>query len=1704
MVDSPLPTITTTTTMTDKPAPPGSSNPATVALDLENEMTPAPHDAKVQEHNKDRHRQPNIRIETSTNALLNLVKDGHNQHQHHHHHHHQHAPQGDRFASIYDDCSSNEMESASEGNPIDSAIDDESSIAIDDSLDGSSVGSSDSPSSTSPSDTLAGSPSDSPVEIISADVAEEEMEAEKAAAAAAAAERVEVEKAAAEKVAADKAAAERAEAEREAAEKEAMERAAAERAAAEREAAEIAAAEWAAAAAEKEAAEKAAAEKAAVAAAKAAAAEKAAAEKAAEARRIDEEERLHMQEFERKMDFFKQSHLAPSDSVVDMPQFHDYAPCNATTVIKTVNFIVANHGRVKRLDVSAVVELQAILSRLLEAHERFQQICLCGNEEVTLKALYSLLTETKTDHHDLVVRWAATYHSIQEVGDMLAAKLQGSSGGHHVFNSGKTKLLSLFRSQKTAASEPLTADECEHWVDALGQAANDWRVMMDNMVPQWKAYKFYARQMHRFAIVVETESIGGLVDGFLRQTYKEARTIFRNSIKLAQLHHQIDYSALNKEVPKENTLDATSAAAAAAAAEEDQEWGSQHWQSQQQQPSGSEEGPDRHVFAYDVLKKRRHIYHGTLVEHQPSTQAVPSSQGSKKTLTSTAAAAAAMMVQPVHEMELILTTDLVYIGSRMAATDVSHGNGGGVGPAVSGAASPKTIKLLHEPVGLADTQITCPPDAPPANENVVIVCFHNTTTYILQAKSAQERDAWMRVARQYSLDRPRQTIEATPEGSGMTLNASTSTASLTPSLHITSGTASIGSGGGGNGGTGVRSLFQRFRSIRRTNGAGHPSLMGSLGDLAQGELGSSNKLSQRAGVDELGLRRLPADRGTIVPVPLHVHLRASVMVERQVQMVDLTTGRTALCEFGLARENYQVNDRVDAGFLMVTLPAAKATQEEYFAANGQGLVAAPYDLGEPTCYYHPLKPEDIFVSTWIHPGLDLQFEPEMVTVSLASMFKFIFDAPETVERLQHHYHKLLAEQIQAPDNLFLTMPFRSQAVQVAKRMSRGVTAMNGMHERLEMGRCYIEFRQMSNHPGALSVGFWNPKTRRDMSLGVCPLNLSQMNAPHTATTITAVSASTTPTSPNPVDHTGRWPMSATTKTPTTPATATTGAVKMQQLVTRDSPTELQFRLIQTDVVLKRQAQGGKMVMTARDSSSLDTYYIQGSREALNEFEEFLRRNLGVLCTARSIGETMQLAKLAFSEKALKSAAEDSERSRRVGSDRSSYRASVAYSVRTSVTIVNDEDASVGCESIQTSASDLPSQGHVAKLIKNLNLVNPGHSSCRSFTSKSSRTSLRGLATVVEEMEAQSNREGDSAKPRTRRATSATLDRASMGTTSFQFKSVDSLKRMANEVAADRDDAVKDSNQDADGFGGVLQIDSSSFGDLTTDSLLSSFFSSSEDVAKSNEEALAKEMDTPERETDATSVTMATAPSTSSGYVEVSAFKLCKSKNNLPASSSAMSSTLSIRNQQQQPLQQQQQQQQQPQQQQQHQQQQQRWRERGPGQGQSRSYSKGSSGSFYEPKSVADLARFWAETTSSSPKLHRLGASSHTMGNRKRSGSSVTLESPQLVFAAEQYLNHPHQPYQYQHQHQHQHHQSRQSISKALNESMTGLPNAAAVKGLELNLAAEARHVIAQSQSRQLRQSQPRLRQSQKWEGGVESVPHQPVRELRAHWESLRM
>jgi hypothetical protein len=104
----------------------------------------------------------------------------------------------------------------------------------------------------------------------------------------------------------------------------------------------------------------------------------------------------------------------------------------------------------------------------------------------------------------------------------------------------------------------------------------------------------------------------------------------------------------------------------------------------------------------------------------------------------------------------------------------------------------------------------------------------------------------------------------------------------------------------------------------------------------------------------------------------------------------------------------------------------------------------------------------------------------------------IYSTSEIMTEFQKYHGWLMKNAKISPDN----MDYRSQLLRVAKRNERpavpagsntglatplvatGSKMLETGRQYTDLGECNIEFRHMSNAPDALSVGFYNPATKR--------------------------------------------------------------------------------------------------------------------------------------------------------------------------------------------------------------------------------------------------------------------------------------------------------------------------------------------------------------------------------------------------------------------------------------------------------------------------------------------------------------------------------------------------------------------------------------------------------------------------------------------------
>ncbi|KAF9361975.1 hypothetical protein BGX26_008147 [Mortierella sp. AD094] len=247
--------------------------------------------------------------------------------------------------------------------------------------------------------------------------------------------------------------------------------------------------------------------------------------------------------------------------------------------------------------------------------------------------------------------------------------------------------------------------------------------------------------------------------------------------------------------------------------------------------------------------------------------------------------------------------------------------------------------------------------------------------------------------------------------------------------------------------------------------------------------------------------------------------------------------------------------------------------------------------------------------------MHIEFDAEHKSVMIAKMYRIICSTSEIVTEFQKYHAWLMRTARISPDNTFLCMDYRSQPLRIAKRIERAAGVSSPVDTKVleagrkytELGECNVEFRRMSNAPDALSVGFYNPVTKRDMAIGVMVFDKSKVKATASSLGLNALNA-----------------------------------LRPSNGVMRVSPMEMSLTLWQTDARTRPTFIKGQRVFETLKSKSLDMFKITGPREALDELEEFMRFKNGTDCKAKDINETFKLIRIAFQDDVLDAPREDEE------------------------------------------------------------------------------------------------------------------------------------------------------------------------------------------------------------------------------------------------------------------------------------------------------------------------------------------------------------------------------------------------------------------------------------------------------------------------------
>ncbi|KAF9117159.1 hypothetical protein BGX27_000008 [Mortierella sp. AM989] len=816
-------------------------------------------------------------------------------------------------------------------------------------------------------------------------------------------------------------------------------------------------------------------------------------------------------------------------------------------------------------DAGPLVSAAEKCESVFKHHQKFDQILESEpNQYEAIKALHELVTACYSDTTELIEDWALLYHTLQGLIQRIQLVAAAASASGVTGKSPKTRR-SLFSKKSAEEVLPQISPEVlQHQKDVCV----NWTAQMKSFEQLARAYRSFADQATSFALIQEIEGIGRYCGEEIHSTFEKSQAEFTNMRQLCHLHYQIDYTNFSKILPKENALTTAD------------ERGTQ---------------PPRPLFSRDMIGYRQLIRAGKLTEFiSPHAAAGSSKKNAAPTLP--------------KEYHLIVSSDMIYLCEVTAVSTERQENSGKSNKKNSQKGDTKKhLRLMHEPVLVIDSQISSTPDVvhpPLIQKNMVMVCFYNQTSYILQAESSEERDAWVECARQLNIEQPKPTDACREQDENEELRRSLSISSI----------STIGKSKGNR-----VSLLKRLKSLRRSN-INLAEESGPIPEIDPDQLTRTDE-EEKARRMQLGqpslweVRRLPLDLGVIPPLEHPIPFRKSHLYDSNVKIVDITTGKVAPGEFGMGIEDRAAYFRDECALFAVLRPARLIPFNEIDRQRDDFFLCCKRLYKGEVMYVEPPYITDFYARSWLHPDMHIEFDSERKSVMIAKMYQIICSTSEIVTEFQKYHAWLMRTARISPDNTFLCMDYRSQPLRIAKKIERAAGASSPVDTKVleagrkytELGECNIEFRRMSNAPDALSVGFYNPATKRDMAIGVMVFDKSKVKATASSLGLNALTA-----------------------------------LGPSNGVMRVSPTEMTLTLWQTDARTRPTFVKGQRVFETLKSKSLDMFKITGQREALDELEEFMRIKNGTDCKAKEITETFKLIRIAFQDDILDASDEEDE------------------------------------------------------------------------------------------------------------------------------------------------------------------------------------------------------------------------------------------------------------------------------------------------------------------------------------------------------------------------------------------------------------------------------------------------------------------------------
>ncbi|KAI7829587.1 hypothetical protein BC939DRAFT_11972 [Gamsiella multidivaricata] len=836
--------------------------------------------------------------------------------------------------------------------------------------------------------------------------------------------------------------------------------------------------------------------------------------------------------------------------------------CNFMLLVEQLN-AMRTAAAMLQFEHAAVLDLAAEkCERVFMRHQDFDQILESEPSQAhAIRALHTLVKTCCQDTTELIQDWAMVYHTLYE----LTQRITSLSAGAHPSKASAQRRFLFSKKPAEMTTPEIPGEILQHQKNVC----NNWAAQMKAFEQLSHACWAFVDQATEFAVIDEIEAVSRYCGDEINQIFLKSQATFLNTKQLSHLHFHIDYTNFNKTLPKENAL---------TTAEE------------------RKAHPLRPLFTRDMIGQHRLVREGKLKEFvSPFAASAGSSKRNAK-------------APAPKEYQLIVTSDTIYLCEIVMANGAED-NGRNSKKRRPKKLSDKRYRLAHEPVLVIDSQISSTPDIvhpPLVQKNMVMVCFYNQTSYILQAECSEERDAWVECARQLNIEQPKPTDACREQDENAEIQRSMSLASF-----YTIGKSIINK----------NSLFKRLKSKRR-QGNRLAEGMGPIPEIDPDQLTRTEE-EEKARRMQLGqtsvweVRRLPLDLGVIPPLEHPIPFRKSHLYDTNVKIVDLTTGKMAPGEFGMGVEDRAAYFRDECALFAVLRPARLIPFNEIDRQRDDFFLCCKRLHKGEIMYVEPPYITDFYARSWLHPDMHIKFDVESRSVMIAKMYKIICSTSEIVMEFQKYHAWLMKDARISPDNTFLCMDYRSHPLRIAKRIERAITSssvatdmriLEAGRKYTELGECNIEFRRMSNAPDALSIGFYNSVTKRDMAIGVMVFDKSKVKATASSLGLDALSA----------------------------LGASNGVVRV-------SSTEMSLTLWQTDARTRPTFVKGQRIFETVKSKSLDMFKITGQREALDELEGFMRVKNGTDCKAREIRETLKLVKIAFHNEVLDAPLEEEEK-----------------------------------------------------------------------------------------------------------------------------------------------------------------------------------------------------------------------------------------------------------------------------------------------------------------------------------------------------------------------------------------------------------------------------------------------------------------------------